>query len=124
MASPEARIGLGLATAAVVVAIYSKQMPSTADIRVGKPGEENLEAVRKQTAWMAAGTVAGISLLAKDPTIFILGGLMVVAHDVLARVNNFTNPVTGGVIDNPFSANTSVEPVADYSQGLYEVSVP
>ena len=119
MASPEARIGLGLATAAVVVGIYSKQMPSSADIRVGKPGEENLESVRKQTAWIAAGTVAGISLLAKDPTIFI----MVVAHDVLARVNNFTNPVTGGVIENPFSAETTAEPVAEmnYSESLYAV---
>lgn len=115
MASPEARLGLGLAVGAVVIGLYQKGMPNSADVRAGKPGDEHLEAVRKQNAWMAAGTVAGISLLAKDPTIFIIGGMMVVALDVITRVNNFTNPVTGGMMENPFAAETAAEPAAETS---------
>jgi hypothetical protein len=55
---------------------------------------------------MAAATVAGISLLSKDATVFILGGAMVIALDWVSRVNNFTNPVPGSAIGNPFTSHT------------------
>jgi len=102
---PEISLGLGLATATVVYAVYQK-MPNQADIRVGKPGDEHLESVRKQTAWLAAGTVAGISLLAKDATIFIIGGMTVVALDWMTRTNNWTNPISGRVDLNPFTVES------------------
>ena len=100
---PEVSIGLGLATAALVYSIYGRGLPTHADTRVGKPGDETIEAARKQNAWLAAGTVAGISLIAKDPTIFIVGGTMVIALDWLTRTNNWTNPLSGRVDVNPFT---------------------
>lgn len=103
---PEISIGFGLATATVVYSIYQRGLPSGADIRVGRPGDEVLESVRKQNAWLAAGTVAGISLLAKDATIFILGGVTVVALDWMTRVNNWTNPLSGRIDLNPFTTET------------------
>jgi hypothetical protein len=104
---PEVSLGLGLATATLVWTIYNHGLPGQADIRVGEPGNETIETVRKQNSWMAAGTVAGISLLSKDATVFILGGAMVIALDWLTRVNNFTNPVTGSAIGNPFAAQVT-----------------
>lgn len=104
---PEVSLGLGLATATVVYAIYQKGVPNQADLRVGKPGDADAEAARKQAAWLAAGTVAGISLLAKDATIFIIGGMTVVGLDWLTRVNNFTNPLSGRVDVNPFTVEAT-----------------
>ena len=57
---PEVSLGLGLATATVVYAIYQKGTPSHADTLVGKPGDQSLETARKQSAWLAAGAVAEI----------------------------------------------------------------
>lgn len=127
MQKPEVSLGVSLATMTVAFALYNRGLPTSADIRAGKPGEANLEAVRKQNAWMAAGAVAAISLLAKDLTVFTLGAATVVALDWVTRVNNWTNPITGSVHDNPFIADdmsgqapTTVEPV-DYNAGLQAV---
>jgi hypothetical protein len=94
--TPEISVGLGLATATLVYAVYAK-MPNQADIRVGKPGDEALETTRKQSVWTAAAIVAGISLLTKDATVFIIGGSMVVVLDFLTRANNYTDPIQNSV---------------------------
>jgi hypothetical protein len=64
--------------------------------------------VRKQNAWMAAAVVSGISLLAKDATVFIVGGAMVVGLDWLTRYANWTNPASGKLDLSPF-----VKPVVE-----------
>lgn len=121
---PEISLGLGLATATLAYAIYSRGLPNSADIRVSKPGDEHLDSVRSQNTWLAAGTVAAVSLLAKDPTIFILGGGTVVALDWITRVNNWTNPLSGRVDLNPFTVEdtTDVPPASgDVSYGDLQV---
>jgi len=107
---PEVSLGLGLGVATLVYAMYQR-LPGAADQRVSPVGDEHLEAVRKQNAWAAAAVVSGVSLVAKDPTIFIVGGLTIVTLDWLTRVNNWTNPVTGSSIDNPFSVSAPQEQV-------------
>lgn len=99
MARPEISIPAGLATVTIVYTIYNRGMPSSADERVSEPGDATLETVRKQNAWMAAAAVGGISLIAKDPTIFVFGGLSVVALDWMARYNIWSNPVTNTISD-------------------------
>lgn len=92
---PEISLGVGLATAAIVGAVYVNATPSLTDARVAPPGNGDLEAARKMAAWTSAGTVAGISLLAKDPTVFILGGAMVIVLDWWYRHANEVDPSTG-----------------------------
>lgn len=92
---PEISIGTGLAVAALVYAIYSNATPPLADQRTVEPGNRDLEASRKQAAWMAAGTVGGVSLIARDPTVFVIGGVMVIALDWAHRHAIQVNPRTG-----------------------------
>lgn len=94
---PEISIPAGLATAALVYAIYNRGLPPIADLRTVPPGNGDVQATRKQNAWLAAGTVGAISLVAKDPTIFIFGGAMVVALDWTTRHADLVNPITGKV---------------------------
>jgi hypothetical protein len=91
---PEVSLSVGLSTAALVYAVYSNATPPIADIRVAKPNDVDIESSRKLAAWTSAGVVGGISLIAKDPTVFILGGTMVVILDWWHRHANMVNPIT------------------------------
>jgi hypothetical protein len=114
---PEVSIPVALATGTVVYTIYNRGLPSTTDVRVGKQGDATIDAVRKQNAWMAAAVVSGISLLAKDATVFIVGGAMVVGLDWVTRYANWTNPVSGTLDLNPFGAQERNETPADSLDG-------
>jgi hypothetical protein len=92
---PEVSITVGLATAALVWSIYSNATPPLADIRVGEKGDRDIDASRKTASWTAAGAVSAISLIAKDPTVFIIGGAMVVAVDWWTRHANEVEPSIG-----------------------------
>jgi hypothetical protein len=95
MLKPEASISVGLATAALVYGIYSNALPSITDIRTADPGDRDVAGAERGAAWTAAAAVAGVSLIAKDPTVFIIGGSMVVALSWFHRHANEVNPLTG-----------------------------
>lgn len=110
MLKAEVGIPAALATAAVVYAVYTQATPSIADIRSAPAGDDHIEASRKGAAWISAGIVAGISLLTKDPTIFVVGGAMVIGLDWWTRHANQVNPATG-------KASTAPVGMAPTSQG-------
>ncbi len=95
MLAKEQSIVAGLSVATVVYATYSRATPSLADMRVGKSGDDDIESSRKQAAWVSAAVVAGVSLIAKDPNIFVMGGAMIIALDWMTRHANTVNPQTG-----------------------------
>jgi hypothetical protein len=97
---PEVSLTVGLATAAVVYGIFNINMPSTADVRAAQPGNQAVETSRKISTWTAAGLVGAISLIAHDPTIFVIGGAMLVVLDFTHRTANATSPATNTVIPN------------------------
>lgn len=118
---PETSLMVGLATAAVVYSTYQHAVPTIADMRVGAPQNRDLDAARKAASWTAAGIVAAISLLAKDPTVFVIGGVMVVSLDWFTRHANEVNPMIGkatgamGITGTPMSpAAPTLEAVANY----------
>lgn len=97
--SVEASIGTGLAVGALVYTIYNRQLPTAADQRVIEQGDDDAEAARKQAMWTSVAVVSGISLIARDPTVFIIGGAMTVGIDWVSRANIWTNPFTGTAAD-------------------------
>lgn len=95
MLKPETSLGVGLATAVLVFAIFQNATPSIADIRVSEEQDPDIDSAERLASWTAAGAVAGISLIARDPTVFVLGGSMVVAMAWWHRHANQVNPLTG-----------------------------
>lgn len=95
MLKPEVSIGIGLATATVVYGIYQTSLPSVIDARMSSTGDANLHGSRKTATWTAAAVVAGVSLISKDPTVFLIGGAMVIALDWWYRHAAEVNPATG-----------------------------
>lgn len=89
---PEASISVGLATAVLVYGTYQVTLPSVADVRVSSQDDPDIDSARKVAAWTSAGVVSAISLVAKDPTVFVIGGAMVVALDVAYRYADAVHP--------------------------------
>lgn len=92
---PEVSISTGLALGALVWTIYNRALPADVDVRVAQPNDADVEASRRKAAYTAAAVVSGVSLIAKDATVFILGGAMVIAVDWWARHSNAVNPEMG-----------------------------
>lgn len=92
---PEVSLPVGLATAAVVYVVYDHALPNITDARVGGMNDDHLWAAEKQASIVSVAVVGGISLIAKDPTVFIIGGLMTIALSWWHRHANMVDPATG-----------------------------
>lgn len=95
MLPKSASLGTGLAVGGLVVAIYMQATPTVADVRVGDPGDRDIDSAERAAAWQSAGIVAAISLLARDPNIFIIGGAVTIGMAWMYRHANEVNPLTG-----------------------------
>jgi hypothetical protein len=92
---PEISLGVGLATATVVYGIYMNALPPVVDLRATPANDDQVASTEKAAAWTAAAVVAGISLIAKDATVFIIGGAMIVALSWWNKHANMVNPEFG-----------------------------
>ncbi len=113
---PEGSITLGVAVAALTYGIYTFSTPNTSVIHATDAHDVNIEAGRKKAAWTSAAVVAGVALITRDKTIFVLGGAMLIALDWHTRHANAVSPETGQLVSNegyaPAAGN--VTPMSDY----------
>ena len=84
-----------LAVAAVVIAVHATFTPTTADIQGMPAGTPDIDSAERKATLLSAGTVAGISLLAKDPTIFVVGSAVTVAMALTTRKANWPESIGG-----------------------------
>jgi len=119
---PEVSIGVGLATATVVYGIYQGALPPVADVRSLDAHNGDVAASERLAGWTAAAVVAGISLLSRDGTVFILGGSMVIAMSLWHRHANAVNPAEGraGTAGRGL-ANATPQVTQDAAPELYSV---
>jgi hypothetical protein len=99
---PEVSITIAAATAAVVYGIFQVEVgASVADVRNDQPYSSIGTTAINSAAWTSAAVVAGISLLAKDPTVFVVGGALAAGLTWKFKHANSTNPATGQVTMPP-----------------------
>jgi hypothetical protein len=106
--TPEGSLTLGIATATLVVGIYTTSTPDTGVIHATDPNDHNIDAGRKKAAWLSAAVVSAIALLMRDKTVFVLGGTVLIALDWHTRHANAVSPQTGKVV-----SNEGYEPASD-----------
>lgn len=109
---PEVSIGLGLTVSAVVYAIHSNFTPSVADLQGLPSGNVDVDAAERKATFLSAGVVAGISLLAKDPTIFVIGSVAAIAISWMSRHATWTDSKTGPNVGNPGQSAVSANDTA------------
>lgn len=78
--NPSEEIQVGALTAAVVYGIFQVNAPNLSDVAAAPSGNANVHASVKKGAWTAATVVSGLALLAKSPTIFVIGSAMIIAE--------------------------------------------
>jgi 4-amino-4-deoxy-L-arabinose transferase-like glycosyltransferase len=109
MLEPPQSIAVGLATLGVVYAIHSNLTPTDADMKALPAGNADVDASERKATWLSAGVVCGISLLAKDPTIFVIGSVGTVALAWMSRHSIWTDskstPMAAGPGVSMASAN-------------------
>lgn len=113
---PEVSLAGSLAVGGLVLAIYSRDLPPAADLRVADAGDEDAEAARKQALWTSVGVVSIISLLTKDPTIAVTGYALTLGLDWTTRHAIWVNPFTGSAM-GPTAREQSVPTQAENPGG-------
>jgi hypothetical protein len=98
---PEHSLGASLAVMFLDYGIYQINLPGTADVKAANPHNQAVDSSRKAATWTAVSACAALSLLAKDPNIFIFGGGFAVALDWYYRHANAVSPITGQVTMPP-----------------------
>lgn len=75
---PEASVLAGLATLGLVIGIHQTAKPSQADLQALPAGTPDMDRANKTATWLSIIAVSGLSLLAKDTGIFLIGSAGVV----------------------------------------------
>ncbi len=91
----EVSLGMGLATAAIVWGVFNTSLPSIAEARVTAQNDRDLSSAERTATWVSGAVVAGVSLISKDATVFVLGGATIVALAWMHRHANMVHPEVG-----------------------------
>jgi hypothetical protein len=102
----------GLAVAGVVYSVHSNFTPTQADIQGLPSGNHDIDGAERKATWLSIGIVSGVSLLAKDPTIFVIGSAMTVAMAFFTRHAVWTDSMSGLVNAGPGQSAVSANDVA------------
>lgn len=98
---PEGSLGASLAVMFLDYGIYQINLPRTADVKASSPHNSAVESSRKAATWTAVSASAALSLVVKDPNIFIFGAGFAVVLDWYYRHANAVHPGTGRVTMPP-----------------------
>lgn len=96
---PEVSLTVAAATGALVYGIFQAELPSMADVHAAQAHNQFIGRSVNVAGWTAAAVVAGVSLLAKDPTVFVVGGSLAGFLTWRAKHANMTNPATGQIVE-------------------------
>jgi hypothetical protein len=94
---PNEEIVTSAATVASVLAVFQFQAPNMADVRGAKPHNPIVHKSVKTAALTSTILVSGLALLAKSPTLFVVGGLTIAIEAWTMYHANSVHPQTGQV---------------------------
>src|SRR5437588_466273 len=95
---PENSVIAGLATMGVVYGVYQLDIGPVSVAHATEPNNGALSSARRKAGWTSLILVGGISLLARDPTIAILGGFTIMAMELHYRHAIMVSPATGQIV--------------------------
>lgn len=124
---PEAGLLGGLAVMTVVYAVHQQATPTQADIQALPAGTPDIDMAERKATWIGAGTVAGIALLAKDPTIFVMGSAAVIGMALWTRHSNWAESIGGRYLSpsetmQAGTGNTGPAPVETEEYHMFDTS--
>jgi hypothetical protein len=111
---PENSMIAGLAVVGLVIANYNLHNGPAAAVALSpaESGSGNLSTANKKAGWTSIIMVAGVSLLAKDANIFILGMATVIAMHSSYLHSIAVSPSLGAIVSGPAAAGAYVPAAA------------
>jgi hypothetical protein len=94
---PNEEIQVAALSAAVVYGVFQLNAPNLSDVKAAPTGNKNVHGSVKTAAWTATAVTAALALLAKSPTIFIVGSVMTIVESWKYYHANVQDPATGKV---------------------------
>jgi hypothetical protein len=94
---PSEELQVSALTTALVYGIWQLNAPNLSSVKAAQPNNSTVHSSVKTAAWTSAVVTAGIALLAKSPTVFIVGGAVTVLESWKYYHGNATHPQTGAV---------------------------
>jgi hypothetical protein len=95
---PNEEMQVAALSAAIVYGIFQLDAPNKADVKASAPGNPVVHGSVKTAVWTSAIVVSAISLLAKAPTVFVVGGLMTVVEGWTYYHANAFDPAQGKAV--------------------------
>lgn len=86
---PTDEIVIAATSVAVVLSIFNNDCPNVADIRADKPNNVNTHASVKGAALTSTAVIGAIALLGKSPTVFTIGGAMILFEVWKRHIANY-----------------------------------
>lgn len=120
---PENSIIAGIATIGLVYAIYQMNVGPLSQAHASDPNHPALETSRKKAGYTAFIAVSGITLIAKDANIGILGFLTIIAEEIQIRHAIMVEPNSGRMVPPAESAFSPAENVVPITQQAANVGV-
>lgn len=96
---PEYGSIVGLMSGVLVYSVYRAALPSAADSRSVAAGNPDLASSEKTAEWIAASVAAGMGIITRDPTVFVIGGGTMVGLAWMHRHAVWSPP--GGTVAMP-----------------------
>src|SRR5215469_11422968 len=96
--TPENSVIAGLATVGLVAATYQLTVGQVSAVHLTPAYEPNTAISIKKAGWTSLAIVAGVSLLARDPNIAILGGAAIIAFHAHYRHASMSDHQTGQLV--------------------------
>lgn len=104
---PNEEIQVSAMSAAVVYSIFQLNVPLKADVLAAQPHNSTVHGSVKTAAYTATAITAGIALVSKSPTVFIVGAAVIIVESWSYYRANAIQPATGKVsVPSQFGATT------------------
>jgi hypothetical protein len=98
---PADSVVIALAVAVGVVTIYSAKVGPVADVHMTNPGDGPVNASIKKAGWQSWVLVAGVTLMARDLNVAILGGSAIIMEHAMYLHADMCNPADGQIVPKP-----------------------
>jgi hypothetical protein len=106
---PSEEVQLSALVAALVYSVFSLNAPNLADVKAAQPNNSTVHKSVKTAALTAVAVTAGVAILSKSPTVYVVGGAVIIAESWKYMGANATQPNTGAVVV-PSQFGTPVQP--------------
>lgn len=86
---PSEELTIGALSATIVYAVFQVGAPNLADVRFDQPGNMNTYKAVNNATWTSTVIIGSLALLSKSPTVFIIGGGMILLETWKHHAANF-----------------------------------